>query len=566
MQKGYRLQPIVQLANICAARGIERAVLSPGSRCAPLTISFVRHPQLHTYTISDERSAAFVALGMAQRTRKPVVLVCTSGTAVLNYGPAVAEAFYQQVPLLLLTADRPAEWVDQQDGQTIRQERVFANHAKASYSLPADYEHADVRWFMERTLQEAISLSQEYPQGPVHVNIPLREPFYPEAGEALDFSAPVRPYTEFAPSGDIAPEHWAQLAQTLRQSRRILLLPAQEQPSEQLSALLAGLPLPVVADIISNQAHLPNAIRHQDVFLGKIEAQEEEALRPDLLITYGKSLISKNLKQFLRKYRPAQHWHVQPAGQVADTFQCLTHVVRMTPERFLQRLAATPLGADPAYVQAWKALDGRVAGRLPAFFAAQPLSDLQAVYTLLGQLPAGSDLHLSNSMSVRYANFLNMARPDVGVYANRGTSGIDGSSSTAVGHSLLTDRTQVLLTGDLAFFYDRNAFWNKYVGGNLKVLLLNNHGGVIFRMIEGPARQPELEEYFETTQALEASHLAQEYGFAYFRAEDTQQLQAQMPAFLAESNRICIFEVLTDKVIDKQVVGALKALALSNEK
>lgn len=154
------MQPIFNIAEICARKGMRDMVLSPGSRCAPLTLAFVRHPDINTKTISDERSAAFIAIGIAQQTLLTTGLVCTSGSAAYNYAPAIAEAFYQQIPLLILTADRPPEWIDQLDGQTIKQESIYGKHVKASYSLPVDYSHPDSKWFIERTLSEAINLSQ----------------------------------------------------------------------------------------------------------------------------------------------------------------------------------------------------------------------------------------------------------------------------------------------------------------------------------------------------------------------------------------------------------------------
>jgi 2-succinyl-5-enolpyruvyl-6-hydroxy-3-cyclohexene-1-carboxylate synthase len=179
------LQPIINLINILAKKGVNNAIISPGSRNAPLTIALVRHPEISTKSISDERSAAFIALGIAQNLKAPVAVCCTSGSAAYNYAPAVAEAFFQEIPLIILTADRPKEWIHQYDGQTIYQTDIFGKHVKKSFEIGADYSHPDSVWDIERTINEAVNLAKSYPQGPVHINIPLREPFYPSDNEEI---------------------------------------------------------------------------------------------------------------------------------------------------------------------------------------------------------------------------------------------------------------------------------------------------------------------------------------------------------------------------------------------
>ncbi|GAA4852332.1 2-succinyl-5-enolpyruvyl-6-hydroxy-3-cyclohexene-1-carboxylic-acid synthase [Algivirga pacifica] len=555
MQKYYPLQPIADIVQLCALKGIKEAVLSPGSRCAPLTLGFVRHPDIHTRTISDERSAAFIAMGIAQQQDNPVAIVCTSGTAALNYAPAVTEAYYQHIPMLVLTADRPDEWIDQLDGQTIRQRDIFSNHIKKSYHLPVDYSHPEAQWYIQRSISEAINLSKEYPQGPVHVNIPIREPFYPEIDEQYFFNPDLRNIEEHTFAPVMTKEHFAPYKTQLKSFSKVLIVAGQTKGDQELGTILEQFPYPVCADVISNYSYLKNAIHHQDVFLGKVD----EALQPDLLVTFGNSVISKNLKLYLRKYKPKAHWHIQEAGHVADTFQSLSSIIRCTPKSFFEQWATLNHSTEE-YLKDWKKWDEQVTTNMASFLKGQPFSELETVHDLLQALPENTQLHLANSMSVRYANFINLQnRKDITVFANRGTSGIDGSNSTMIGHSLATDYPNVLLTGDLAFFYDRNAFWNSYRKGNQKVLLLNNHGGVIFRMIPGPARQPELEDYFETPQQSTAQQLCEEFGIAYLHANSRDGLEELLPAFIA-SDQACILEVETDKAISKEVFQAFKKL------
>lgn len=558
----YSLQPVIDLAEICALHGLRDVILSPGSRCAPLVLAFVRHGGFRVKTISDERAAAFVALGMAQQTATPVILVCTSGTAAANYLPAIAEAFYQQVPLLVLTADRPAEWIDQWDGQTIRQQGLYGAHVLKSFQLPADYGHADAVWHLNRSLSEAILLSRRWPGGPVHLNVPLREPFYPQPGQVLKARSGLRIFREHAHEGQLSDRQAAQWRTSLSQFAKVLVVCGQQQPDEYLRQLTSQLALyyPVVSDIISNHQQSPQAIRMQDWMLGT-EAPVKAHLQPELLITFGKSLISKNLKIFLRRHPALVHWHVQPDGDVPDTFQALHEIIRCTPEAWIEQVMLQCPPASAAFHIRWQAAE-QVA-RQAAEQAATDTQDIWAepliVHQLLRRCPAGIALHLANSMSVRYANFWGLApQQDALVWANRGTSGIDGCTSTAVGHALSDpERLHVLLTGDLAFFYDRNALWQKYLKNNLRIVLLNNHGGVIFRMIEA-GQLPELEEYFETEQPLDAARTAADFGLEYHRATDRQSLEQVWNDFWNWNDRSKILEIQTGRQINKDVLGTIK--------
>jgi 2-succinyl-5-enolpyruvyl-6-hydroxy-3-cyclohexene-1-carboxylate synthase len=573
------LQAVFNIAEICAQHGITDVILSPGSRSAPLTLAFARHPAYRgkLRVVPDERAAAFIGLGIAQATRRPVVLVCTSGTAGLNYAPAVAEAYFQQIPLLVLTADRPPEWIDQLDGQTIRQRDLYGAHAKGTFDFPADTSHADAKWHAERMMSEAITLTAAFPAGPVQVNIPLREPFYPKAGEEMGYENTVKIIRDDQSNAVLPPAEILDLRQQLRAASRVLVVAGQQANNDSLTAALYEFAearrVPVVADTIANLSDVP-AVRRQDIFLAGLSKEQKEALRPDLLITFGQSLISKSLKLFLRDAAPTQHWHIQPAGPVADTFRRLTRVIRVQPAAFFQQLTAfetkdynrsagsnPPLSANDEEDSAssttasktevsWQQADAVAAAFLADFFATegQPFNEFSAFHQALAALPDGTALHLANSMAVRYANIIGLpAGKQIDVFANRGTSGIDGCNSTAVGAALAQpDRPVVLLTGDVAFFYDRNAFWHNYPTPNLRVVLFNNHGGGIFRMIDGPRQQPELDEFFETTQALTAENLCRDFSLRYLPVSSFAELAAALPVFFAAETGAAVLEVFTD--------------------
>ncbi|KAA9327066.1 2-succinyl-5-enolpyruvyl-6-hydroxy-3-cyclohexene-1-carboxylic-acid synthase [Hymenobacter busanensis] len=587
------LQPVHNIAEICARHGITDVVLSPGSRCAPLTIAFARHPEVRTRVVPDERAAAFIALGLAQAQRRAVALVCTSGTAGLNYAPAVAEAYFQQVPLVLFTADRPPEWIDQLDGQTIRQTDLYGGHAKGAFEFPADLTHPDARWHAARMVSEAINLAQQFPAGPVQVNVPLREPFYPAVGEEIRYDK-VNITQETGGSPQLTANELDELRQQLRQTARALVV-AGQHPADAplllaLRKLAAAYQIPVVGDLIAN-VHLPVGpdydLRHaplgrQDVFMAVPEAGLKEALRPELLITFGQSLISKALKNYLREYAPTQHWHVQPAGAVADTFKSLTRVIRMEPAAFFEALLSeTPAAAKgqkqaaknqqtrlvwqgtgsardeaaapkDAFATPWQRANGWATEFVAEFMQQpeQPFNEFSAIYRALQLVPDGAALHLANSMAVRYANILGVpAGRAIEVFANRGTSGIDGCTSTAVGAALAQPgRPVVLLTGDVAFFYDRNALWHNYPVPNLRIILINNHAGGIFRLIDGPRQQPELEEFFETHQPLTAENTARDFNLRYRAVRTFEELDKALPAFFAPSSKgsAALLEITTD--------------------
>lgn len=563
-----RLQPVYDIAEICSRHGITEAVVCPGSRCAPLTISFSRHPQITVRTISDERSAAFIAMGIAQQRKKPTVLICTSGSAAYNFAPAVAEAFYQEIPLLIITADRPTEWIGQRDGQTIAQQNIFGAHVKSFYQLPEDYSHADATWSFYRQVNEAVHVALQHPQGPVHINVPLREPLYPGKDEVIAFSThlPVIERNESARS--LSEDTREQLESLLNKSKRILVVAGQlTADSELLYELKTFSELfhaPIVGDVNSNLHTLNNAILRSDSFLNGVSGDELEKLTPDFLITIGKSTVSKNLKLFLRKYKSAHHWHVEESDtRIIDPFQSLTKIVSLNPADFFTAAnTITPSHRDEAYLSHWRKREQTAKEKIDQFFQQTPVSEFNWVQKALQFLPKNANLHLANSLAVRYANWVGLAATEgVEVFCNRGTSGIDGCTSTAVGHSLTTPKLNVLITGDQAFFYDRNAFWHNYNTPNLRVLLLNNHGGAIFGVIDGPGKLPELNEYFITRQPSTAEHLANEFQLDYTKI-DTQKTHDEVVAilrsFFETSTTAKILEVNSDAETARSVYAQFK--------
>ena len=574
------MQAVYNIAEICARHGITDVVLSPGSRSAPLTLAFARHPALTVRVVPDERAAAFIGMGIAQAQRRAVALVCTSGTAGLNYAPAVAEAFFQQIPLVIFTADRPPEWIDQLDGQTIRQHNLYGAHAKGAFEFPVETAHPDAKWYSARIINEAINLAQAAPAGPVQVNVALREPFYPKAGEEIRYEQDVKIIREMGSIIRPTSEVIRELGNAFDSYSQILFVFGQ-QSSQLWQALFENkwndytleerTGAVFVGDVISNVGYEEGYfdVTHtlQDIIFAGSTEEQKNSLKPQLLITVGLSLISKSLKQFLRQYAPMEHWHIQSTGEVADTFKSLTRIIRAEPTETILMLleAITPEHLLPdsmqeqreAYQVSWDKATFKASWVLPSengllkdglLFKSQVFGEFAAMALCLENVFPTTALHLANSMAVRYANILGIPQGrQIEVFANRGTSGIDGCTSTAVGAALAQPgRPVVLLTGDVAFFYDRNAFWHNYPLPNLRVVLFNNHGGGIFRIIDGPRQQPELEEFFETRQALTAENMAKDFNLRYFPVSSFEELEAALPVFFAAETGAAILEVFTD--------------------
>ncbi len=287
-------------------------------------LALARHPQVSCHIIPDERSAGYIALGMAQALNAPVLISCTSGTAALNLSPAVAEAFFQQIPLVLLTADRPPEWIDQRDGQTIYQNDLYGAHVKSSAQLPLDCSHPDALRHSDRLVSEAILTALRPPYGPAHLNIPIREPFYPDAEENFDYNHPVKIIREERISYDLSDTIWKEVLDEFNDKRRVMIIGGQSSPDPHgwamMNALSQKLKIPVLGEIVSNIYDCESQITSHDQILDSLQTRADKDLAPDLVISFGKSILSKKLKQFLRGVTGMSHWHIGIESRSAGYF------------------------------------------------------------------------------------------------------------------------------------------------------------------------------------------------------------------------------------------------------
>lgn len=539
-------KPVRDFIALCQANGIRHIVIAPGSRNAPFSTSFFELEGFDVYSIVDERSAGFFALGIGQQTGHPPVVICTSGTAALNLAPAIAEAYYQRVPMVVVTADRPHEWIDQGEGQSIRQHRVFANFTKFSCEVFGEDSSGDGAWYNARLMDEAMRTAMEGVQGPVHINFPLRESLYSSNTEPL---APVKRVVQSPTQRTLTRTESAWIGERLSASPRVMVLAGQLFPDAELQASLvrfaAHSQVVVMTEAHSNLAH-PSFITTIDRLLLPMDKASRSALVPDLLITIGHNIISRKIKDMLRAVA-LEHWHIDLSGEGLDTLKNLARIIPMKPAEFFSSVSLPETTAAPdayaARLKAWNA-GAREAG--DAYLQRAAFSDLQVFHTLLQAVPAGYHLQMGNSSVVRYI-LLSDAREDLRYFGNRGVAGIDGCTSTAVGAVAVSGKPTLLISGDIAFFYDVNAFWNDHLSHRLRIVVVNNGGGGIFRIIDGPSTTPALERHFETTHQRSASGVAAMYGIPYRKADDAGSL-AEGLHWLFAAEQCSILEVFTPRL------------------
>ena len=543
----YPKIPLAQsIIEICLAKGITTIIISPGSRNAPLTIGFVNNPAFKCYSIADERSAAFFGLGIAQQTKQAVALVCTSGSALLNYYPAFAEAFYSQIPLIVISADRPQSKIDIGDGQTIRQENVFENHSLYNANLDEDVSKEN-----DAKINRAIDTSLNE-KGPVHINAPFEEPLYETTSE-LSVEVLVNGFTTFIPVPII--EDLSEYAEIWNSSTRKMILVGVNEPYAINDTTLAALgedeSVVVMTETTSNLHH-STFINNIDTIITPFTTKEYEDFCPDILVTFGGMIVSKRIKAFLRKYKPKHHWHIDTL-RAYDTFGSLTKHFEVNPNSFFESFMPLVRVVKSDYFEKTNAVKILREEKHEIYLRKLPFSDFVVFEKVINNLPKDCQLQISNSSAIRYAQLIDID-PSIEVYCNRGTSGIDGSTSTAIGAAVANKKQTVFITGDISFLYDSNALWNQYIPKNFKIILVNNGGGGIFRILPGHEESAVFNTFFETSHCFTAEHLAKMYGFEYTVASDEKSLSASLSAFYNQSDKPSILEVFTPTLENDKIL------------
>ena len=515
------------VADLLARHGVKYVVASPGSRNAPLIRAVDEHEELEVLTVVDERSAAFRALGMAQVSNAPVALICTSGTALLNYAPAVSEAYYQRMPLIVVSADRPAQWIDQDDSQTIRQPGALGNFVKYSCNIPdfSDPE-GEMAWYAARCCNDAMLAALSDSRGPVHVNVQLGEPLNTDYPQLRNI-----PYiSEVASLPALSFDAVKTLAEELA-GRKVMIVAGFMQPSHTMSKALgrlAGYDNVVVLTESMANIHARGLFPCVDRILLQVD-KSDEAYRPDVVITVGGALVSRNLKHYLRSCNRLEHWSVGLNDTSADVFRHLTKRIKADAGRFLSMLAGALRRekSNSDYSAAWQRLRAADEARHELKLQESPWSSLQAFAEIWPSIPAGTDVQLSNGTCVRYAQLFE--NPGIhSCHCNRGVSGIDGCTSTAAGASYLYKGDTLLITGDMSFSYDLNGL-SAPLSPRLKVIVIKNGGGGIFRFIKATRDFPQRERYLCANLEINACGAGELFHFKSLMASSFAELKEVLP-------------------------------------
>ena len=557
-----------ELVEVLVGQGVRNVVISPGSRNAPLIVAFAREKRIEKHVIVDERSAAFAAVGIAQSTGEPVAVVCTSGSAVLNYAPAAAEAYYRQLPLIFISADRQAEWIDQNDSQTIRQPEALAGVVKHTCNIPWNTDGANTAWWINRMVNEAAIIANRAPMGPVHINVQLGEPLCGLKPRIMGKTRIIENVEVLHhPRYDIVDD----CVDAICLTKRVMIVAGVMPYDKELERVLATLSLKhnvvVLTETISNITG-ERIITTIDRTLTAIPTGKEADFAPDLLITIGGALVTRMLKNFLRSNPPQEEWRIGIDHNVIDTMQHLTKRFEVDPAEFFSQIYAgievdSGKKVKSNYAEMWQEVKKEAKDIHNSYIATAPWCDLKAFAQLLPIIPKGTDLHLSNGTCIRYAQLFET--PQVHhCYCNRGVAGIDGSTSTALGSSLVTtERLTLLITGDMSLSYDISGLASQYNSPRFKIVVMCNGGGGIFRFIKGPSELQELERYFEVNRDLPVQKYAEAFGFSYHEARGEEELKEVAPRFF-DDPCAAILAIYTPNTLNADVLRGYFAAIKQN--
>ncbi|MBN9350069.1 MAG: 2-succinyl-5-enolpyruvyl-6-hydroxy-3-cyclohexene-1-carboxylic-acid synthase [Chitinophagaceae bacterium] len=546
---------IQEIVATLAALGLREVVICPGSRNAPLTISFNRHPAFHCTSIRDERSAAFFALGKIIQLHEPVAVVCTSGSASLNFAPAISEAFYQRLPLIAITADRPKAWTGQGDGQTINQTNVYKNIIRASYELNGDASDKESLWDISRSICEGWAVATQKDKGPVHFNIPLHEPLY-VTEEVKEIHPGV--FRQIETEISLSPNELKSFQKEFVSSEKVMILAGQYLPDknfEKSIRKMASFPNVIVLTESTSNIHDADFVEHIDRCITNMSEKDAVRLMPDLLITCGGAVVSKRIKAMLRKYSPKQHWNVDRYNSSMDTYQSLTHSIPLDAAKFFNSLSKGIENVPDGYKSAWTKWNSKFEKWHEQFAQDCGYSDFFVFHKIYQHLTQNLNVYLANSSPVRYGQLFKYDKTEF-CWSNRGTSGIDGCTSTAMGSaSASPDKKFLLITGDVAFSYDINGLWNESDIQNLNIIVINNGGGGIFRIISGPESAPEMEKFLETSLHHNVQKIAEHFKWNYLSASDESSLEEAFKEFFRNSTRRTILEIFTGAEKNPEVLS-----------
>ena len=576
----YPIIPVAQtLILSCLKFDFFDVVISPGSRNVPLAIGFASNKKFKCYSIVDERSAAFFALGLSQKSKKPTILICTSGSALLNYYPAVAEAYYSEIPLIILSADRPEYKINIGDGQTINQSNVFEKNILYSNSLKQDCSHATEE-IIKSNLQKIVNDKADYSKieklqksiqknneeiieiafnlsinkmQPVHLNVPMEEPLY-EFNDSPSISVKVKKKTEKKPSLTDLDNFY----KAINKASKIMILIGvsdgnilSKKSIQKINSCSSIIVMKEHTSNVFNESFISNI----DRLIGPIELQSNsdsvfDELSPEIVISLGGMIVSKKIKSFLRNYKPRKHFHI--GNNISkDSFYSGVEHINTTANKFFENIDLNK--SDSKYFEKWNQLDSSKLDLHNRYMKVINFSDLKVFEILTNWIPKKYNIQVANSTPIRYFQLFDLKNKNM-MFANRGTSGIDGSTSTAIGSSVQNDSPVLLVTGDLSFFYDVNALWNKHIPKNFRIIIINNSGGGIFKILPGFKENNLFSEFIETQHNLSARLIAKMFNFNYTRVSTKFGLNLYLRTFFKNSKKPKILEIKTSSVKSTKIL------------
>lgn len=576
----YPIIPVAQtLILSCLKFDFFDVVISPGSRNVPLAIGFASNKKFKCYSIVDERSAAFFALGLSQKSKKPTILICTSGSALLNYYPAVAEAYYSEIPLIILSADRPEYKINIGDGQTINQSNVFEKNILYSNSLKQDCSHATEE-IIKSNLQKIVNDKADYSKieklqksiqknneeiieiafnlsinkmQPVHLNVPMEEPLY-EFNDSPSISVKVKKKTEKKPSLTDLDNFY----KAINKASKIMILIGvsdgnilSKKSIQKINSCSSIIVMKEHTSNVFNESFISNI----DRLIGPIELQSNsdslfDELSPEIVISLGGMIVSKKIKSFLRNYKPRKHFHI--GNNISkDSFYSGVEHINTTANKFFENIDLNK--SDSKYFEKWNQLDYSKLDLHNRYMKVINFSDLKVFEILTNWIPKKYNIQVANSTPIRYFQLFDLKNKNM-MFANRGTSGIDGSTSTAIGSSVQNDSPVLLVTGDLSFFYDVNALWNNHIPKNFRIIIINNSGGGIFKILPGFKENNLFSEFIETQHNLSARLIAKMFNFNYTRVSTKFGLNLYLRTFFKNSKKPKILEIKTSSVKSTKIL------------
>lgn len=539
---------VLQLVALLKKFQIKRIVVSPGSRHNKLVNSLQADNFFKLYLVVDERSAAFFALGLIQECGEPVAVTCSSGTACMNYGSAIVEAFYQRLPLLVLSSDRIPELLNQCEDQMYDQASTFIECTKYHCQLPVIDNPID-EWYCNRIINEALIELDHHGRGPVHINIP----FAAHHGTTYDVASLPDARKITMHQLPMKPSEWRTISARLKGKKVMVIWGQAVNPLKDVEmaekAFAKKYNVAVLTDKISN-CHVDNAIINTTITMNIMKKNQVPALQPDVVISIGANYIFNNeIKSFLKKGN-AEHWQVGREDKVCDPFHTLTDIFEMPEEYFFNMLSENCQNKTTgSYFAEWKAI-----ADIPTLPEMQ-YCELYAITKLMSQLPSNCDLQLANSQTIRMAHYIPI-KESIRVNCNRGVNGIDGSMSTAIGFGANSNKPLFYITGELSFFYDMNSLSIRHLSNKIRILLINNEGGAV--MYDQPRNTPVegLPIYLAAGETKTAKGWVESLGFKYLSANNKDEVDVGVKVLLDESiNQPILLEVFTNLSEDRYCIN-----------